>query len=346
MVSLEAFGLESSGSLHPSKPQHSINNIGKTHGPAHNASTGDFGRRVLITLIDDIATADPTRPFTFIPNSSNPEDGWKPVTFQELAKSINYWAHDISSATRDSTNDFPTVAYIGPNDVRYVIILLACIKAGCKALFISPRNTVGVQLSLFEATDCNCLYYTESFHATMRPCLEQREMKAVTVPSVEQWLISTAPPFPYAKSFDQARWEPLVVLHTSGSTGTPKPITVRQSNLAITDSFQGLPEYHGGSFVFSEWAKRSQRIFMPMPMYHAAGSFCMLSSIFFEYDVAMPPADKPLSVDLALECLAYAGVDGAILPPAILEGLSATEEGIQAVVKLSFAAFGGGESGT
>jgi acyl-CoA synthetase (AMP-forming)/AMP-acid ligase II len=315
----------------------------EVHADTHNAKTPDFGRRVLITLVDDIATAEPTRPFTFIPKSSNLKDGWKPVTFRQIANAVNHRAHDISNTTRGSTKPFPTIAYIGPSDVRYVIILLACIKAGCKALFISPRNTVGVQVSLFESANCNYLYYTESFYITMKPCLEKRKMKAVTVTSVDEWLSATAAPFPYNKSFDEAQWDPLVVLHTSGSTGIPKPITVRQGSLAIADSFQNLSGYQGGSFFFSEWAKRSKRLFMSMPMFHAVGTICMLSSIFYNHTMAMALPDKPLNVVTALECLAHAGVDSAILPLAILEGLSATEEGIKAVVKLAFVVFGGGE---
>lgn len=308
----------------------------------HAGSTPEYGRRVLINVIDDTAAAEPTKPLTLIPKSSNASDGWRVVTFREMADAIDYWAHQISEATKDATQPFPTLAYIGGNDVRYAIFFLACVKAGCKALFISPRNTTGVQLSLFEATDCNYLFYTKAFHAVMEPCLNQRSMKATTVPDIDEWFKTASAPFPYSRTFEQAQWDPLVVLHTSGSTGTPKPITVRQGSLYIADSYHNLPEYEGSSFVFCEWAKRSERMFLPMPMFHAAGSMCIAISILFGIQMAYPLLDKPVNVDTVLESLAHAGVNGGILPPSIVEELAATEEGIKALTKLAFVAFGGG----
>lgn len=223
------------------------------------------------------------------------------------------------------------------------MMLLACIKSSCKALFISPRNTTAVQLSLLEATDCDSLYYAESFQSIMKPCLDQRTMEAVTIDSVDHLLGVTSTRFPYSRSVEQARWDPLVVLHTSGSTGIPKPVFVRQGMLSAFDTLQKLPKYKDSTFIFSEWAKRASRIFIAMPMFHAAGSYSTIASIYLGLPTAMPLPNKPMSVDTALDCLTHAGVDGALLPPSIVEGLSASEEGVDILTKLSFVAFAGGK---
>jgi len=44
-------------------------------------------------------------------------------------------------------------------------------------------------------------------------------MKAAVVGPVERWLSEEMPHFPYNKTFGEAEWNPLVVLHTSGSVG-------------------------------------------------------------------------------------------------------------------------------
>ncbi|KAF4950174.1 hypothetical protein FSARC_13280 [Fusarium sarcochroum] len=339
---LDAPASGGAGNSQSSAPKHQNETSKQNQTDANNAPASTSQHRVLISLIEKITSEDPTRPFTYIPVSSDAKDGWKAVTFDQLAHAVDYLAYNISKSTANSKDECPTVAYIGPNDVRYPMMLLACIKAGCKALFISPRNTTAVQLSLFQATDCDSLYYAESFQSTMKPCLDQRTMEAVTIDSVDHLLGVTSTQFPYSRSADQAKWDPLVVLHTSGSTGIPKPIIVRQGILSAFDALQNLPKCQDSSFVFTEWAKRATRIFIAMPMFHAAGSYSTIASIYLGLPTAMPLPNKPMSVDTALDCLTHAGVDAAMLPPSIIEGLSASEEGVQALTKLSFVAFAGG----
>ncbi|KAF4455591.1 hypothetical protein F53441_2115 [Fusarium austroafricanum] len=297
---------------------------------------------VIMALVEKIALEDPTRPFSFIPVSDNVKDGWKPVTYAQLINAVNYLAHHISK-TITSTEEFPTVAYIGPNDVRYPMMTLACVKAGCKAFFISPRNTTGVQLSLFEATNCSYLYYAEPFISAMKPCLEQRDMQAFTMESLEHFLNVTSPPFPYTKSsVNETRWEPLVVLHTSGSTGTPKPIVVRQGAFYILETMlQQHATFNGYQFFVKEWGK-AKGLFTAMPMFHAAGTYLSLVGVFLGIAPVMMFPNKPLSTDTVLETLQHSGADGAILPPSIVEGLAAFDQGMEALTKLQFVSFGGG----
>ncbi|KAL7953624.1 hypothetical protein V8C34DRAFT_309030 [Trichoderma compactum] len=112
--------------------------------------------RSLINIIDDDAAKEPNRPFIFIRRSNRPQDGWEPVTYGQMANAVNHVAHTIKkmAANHIQEDKFPIIAYIGPNGVRYIIIMLACIKARCKVFFTSPQKTIEGQLSLLEATDC------------------------------------------------------------------------------------------------------------------------------------------------------------------------------------------------
>ncbi|KAF5671682.1 nonribosomal peptide synthetase [Fusarium heterosporum] len=309
--------------------------------PEH-AVGSDFEPQAMITRIDKIASEDPTRPFTWIPATDNPRDGWKAVTFLQLTNAINHLAHAIFNMTKGSADEFPTVAYIGPNDVRYPMMLLACVRAGCKAFFISPRNTTAVQLSLFEATDCHHIYYAGEFQSAVKPCLDQRTMEAIVIDSVDYYLGVISPPFPYNRSADQIRWDPLIVLHTSGSTGTPKPIVVRNGSLNTFQKMLHLPKFHGSNFFMKEWAERSKKMLICMPLFHAAGTFTMLLPIFIRTCTVMMISNKPLGNDTALQGLEHSGCDAAVFPPSIIEGLVASEQGIEILAKLQFVAFGGG----
>jgi len=88
-------------------------------------------------------------------------------------------------------------------------------------------------------------------------------MKAVVVGPVEGWLSEEeVPHFPYNKTFEEAEWSPLVVLHTSGTVGIPKPIVCRQGMLAIGDACHDLPDWQGTQSLVRK-VSESERMLNP-----------------------------------------------------------------------------------
>ncbi len=233
--------------------------------PQSSGETSQHGRRLLVHIVDDRAKNEPNREWVSIPRSSNPQDGWKKITYKQAANAINRLAHKITEmrAGMDALpGAVPTLAYIGPNDARYLVVCLGAVKAGCQALFISPRNSQEGQLNLFEKTDCRVLAFDAAYKSTVLPWLQEREMFAIMVPLIDEWFPDEYEPFPYTKTFE-AEWDPLVVLHTSGSTGLPKPIVVRQGMVAIADKFHDLPEWQGTQNWIRGAAERATRFFVP-----------------------------------------------------------------------------------
>ncbi|KAI5919189.1 hypothetical protein F4810DRAFT_724876 [Camillea tinctor] len=302
-------------------------------------------KRLLVSVIDERAKNEPQKEVFSYPRSSNPSDGWVPVTFKEYANSINYIARKILETCGPApANTFPTIAYIGPNDGRYYIMVAAAVKAGYKALFISPRNSREGQLSLFDKTDCRNVWYSKEYRDVIEPLLQERAMRVMEVSPFEAWLPKhEVEPVPYNKTFEQAEWEPFCVLHTSGSTGIPKPIVALNGMLAIADAHRHLPDWKGYKFFMKEWSLRCSRSFIPMPLFHAAGMYFYLqTSIYWGVPVALGIPNRPLTAELTVECIENLDVQGAILPPAILEDISVEEKSVQALKKLSSVAFGGG----
>lgn len=97
-----------------------------------------------------------------------------------------------------------------------------------QALFVSPRNSVEGQKHLFAQTDCRALFCPETFLPVVESWGLGSDMQVYKVGPLHDWFpTEEVPHFSYEKTFEQAEWEPLCVLHTSGSTGLPKPITAR-----------------------------------------------------------------------------------------------------------------------
>ncbi|KAK5633742.1 hypothetical protein RRF57_009457 [Xylaria bambusicola] len=316
----------------------------KREGRAANSTEKDYGHRLLPHVVDNIASREPERECFSIPRSSDPKDGWKPVTFKQYANAINHTAHRIiTNCGRPPVDTFPTIAYVGPNDARYLVLTLAAVKAGYKALFISPRNSQEGQLSLFDKTDCRILVFPKSHRAMVQPWLQERDMKAIETGPIENWFPETeVEPMPYPKTFEEARWEPLCVLHTSGSTGIPKPIIVRHGMLAISDIYHTKPDWNGRKIFVKGFCENIKRNFIPMPLFHAAGLFAFLTfSLYYETPVALGIPERPVSTDSIAECLENVDVQGTLLPPAILEDMSQSDRYIEPLRKLNIVCFAG-----
>lgn len=110
-------------------------------GSVSNLDEVPYGKRLLPTLVDQVAIQDPTRECLQIPCSSNPADGWRVVTWKDMANAVNRAAHRmVELCGKPETNSFPTLAYIGPNDVRYVVTAIASIKAGYQVSEVAISN--------------------------------------------------------------------------------------------------------------------------------------------------------------------------------------------------------------
>ncbi|KAK5709871.1 putative secondary metabolism biosynthetic enzyme [Elasticomyces elasticus] len=79
----------------------------------------------------------------------------------------------------------------------------------------------------------------------------------------------------------------------------------------------------------------------PLPFFHAMGVGVLVRSILFKARLVLLPHDRPPSAQLITQVLEQAGPSSAVLPPALLEQMVATTEGLEALSKLDLVVFGG-----
>lgn len=120
--------------------------------------TGDL----ISHLIDKRATLTPNAVYAEYPVSAlTYRDGYRKITYREMANAVNgaaKWLVDTLGAGQD----FETLAYIGPNDVRYPVLILGAVKAGYKVSLRNvfridgPGTADGLAVSHIASQRCHC----------------------------------------------------------------------------------------------------------------------------------------------------------------------------------------------
>ncbi|KAL8980929.1 MAG: hypothetical protein Q9205_004133 [Flavoplaca limonia] len=115
------------------------------------------GKRLIPSLIDQLARDEPDNPWTSVPVSSNLADGFRDISYSILANAVNRAALWIESRCGRSA-DFGTLLYIGLNDARYFIFFAAAVKTGYKDLLAGDVvPVVPFEKSFAEARHDPCL---------------------------------------------------------------------------------------------------------------------------------------------------------------------------------------------
>lgn len=85
---------------------------------------------IVANIVDQQARANPDGLYAEYPISDwNYEEGYRKITRSDLAHAVNgaaWWLHNTLGPGRD----FEALAYIGPNDLRYIALIIGAVKAG------------------------------------------------------------------------------------------------------------------------------------------------------------------------------------------------------------------------
>jgi acyl-coenzyme A synthetase/AMP-(fatty) acid ligase len=103
-----------------------------------------------------------------------------------------------------------------------------------QALYTSHMNSLAGHLNLL--SHCECEYLISAKGVKVDDITSARpEMRHFLMPELDELLdeqAGLAPNYLYEKTFEQAKADPYLILHTSGSTGLPKPIIINVSSFS------------------------------------------------------------------------------------------------------------------
>ncbi|KAF4633769.1 hypothetical protein G7Y89_g4340 [Cudoniella acicularis] len=297
------------------------------------------GKRPIPTVIDELAITDPTRVIFSVPLTANIKDGFEDITFDALSRAINRCAWWMERTLRRSET-FETLNYVGPQDLRYVVLLFASIKTGYKLFFSSPRNSEEGHLALLDSLQCNKILVSETLPSTVQNIISRREFRTILIPSLrELFTTHPVPSYPYTKTFIQARLDPFVVLHTSGSTGFPKPVVLTHGSITQVDAFL-QPRTEGNKPLALSYYS-GLRVFVGLGLFHSAAMCSIAYAICSNTTLVFPPP-LPLTIEMVNQIHLHGRLDASFVSSAILVQLAKNQEYLENIRHLRFLNFGGG----
>ncbi|KIL84125.1 hypothetical protein FAVG1_12702 [Fusarium avenaceum] len=296
-----------------------------------SAPATQYGRRLIPQLISERAEREPSKVFASIPISNKPEFGFTDVSYATMAKAVDrasWWLYEIMARSRSQE----VLAYMGPNDLRYPILVVAAMKCGYTVKIVLTDILDVIAFS----SKPGPLPANNVFPDRMPNAPVYKK----SVPELAEILDSACvEPFPYSYNFDEVKDRVFLVLHTSGSTGPPKPISFTVECTTTEDSHR-LLEDPSNRLWWRLFA--GSRFFLGMPCYHSAGIwFALFLPIYLKSTVVYGPSDKPLTAAIADAVHQFGRVNGGFYPPSVLEDIVSTQA-LNGVIHLDFMAFGGG----
>ncbi|KAF2179124.1 putative AMP-binding enzyme [Zopfia rhizophila CBS 207.26] len=303
------------------------------------------GSRLLVALIDEHATTDPLRVWAAVPvDDGDLTKGFHDITYRAFANAINHAACWLQNHLPPAAGPFETVAYAGPKDIRYPIIAVAVAKVGRKLLLPSPYATAEAQAHLLHASGCQTFIHAAPFRSNVETVLSNMQgnkVHALQVPELSDWLREgPSPHLQYRKTWDEARTDPWMIFHTSGTTGLPKLVTYTHQMMASLDAAELMPDAHEET-MNRHFEKK--RWYTPLPSLHFVGMTVALQfTVYLGAILVVGPAGAgPTGPLVARDTLRYGKVQGAMLPPALIDGLCGDAIGLECLRNLECLYFAG-----
>ncbi|KAJ6092951.1 hypothetical protein N7486_008240 [Penicillium sp. IBT 16267x] len=303
-------------------------------------------RRLLANVVDQAAELDPERLFAVIPKGSELSDGFQNLTMKGLSQAVNFLCRWIEN-TIGIHGPRETLAYMGSNDVRYIVFVLACQKTGHQAFLPSTRNADEAHIHLLKATKCTKFFFSEERSTRVLELKElYSDLEIFQVPSVKLMLAdeSGLTPYRYEKSYEEAEDMTMCIIHSSGTTGMPKPVPLTNGFWSALDNLDSLtwPEGRQPSLYFQ--LGQQGLALATTPFFHLMGMLSLVMSILYEVPAVYGP-DKPLSVEYLTKMLQMTRPTTGLFPPSLLEDMSHSKEALECFKGLKSIEFGGAPLG-
>ncbi|KAI0466999.1 acetyl-CoA synthetase-like protein [Xylaria cf. heliscus] len=239
------------------------------------------------------------------------------------------------------------VLYMGPNDIRYVIWLVAAMKTGKCVLLPSLSNQVSANMRFFETVGTETLIFAPEVEALLAPLLHATNtgMKHIVSPKYEELMSQeTVDVYPFEKTFDEIKQTKFLGLHTSGTSGHPKPIFWNHLAVSSLASYldPSIRDANGESTNLFQQLLDGNDVLIPFPLSHFGGMGNVMAAMYSNTTLVFPSPGTPLTPANFCLLLQRGQCTATAVPPSLLEAMLSYPPGVEVLASLKHIAYTGG----
>ena len=282
-----------------------------------------YSQRLLPQVVEIFASEDPRHVLGMAAKSEDLSEGFISITTAELARAVDFAAHWIDSLPHLSLGSSDTIGFIGSHDFRYWVLELAAMKTGHPLVLPSTKNALPNTVSLLEMAKCKVLFYSGSLKDQAVALLETvRDLEIIEIPNLEDMVTSKVEHYPYTKSWEEAKNDIVMIVHTSGSTSAPKPIFYTNDFLgAAIDNQELVPPIPGRNLASLALIKRKKPFFASTPFFHLSGILIGFHTMLCQSTTVMCPPNSPPTGKLVRDIARTVKLNGMITVPSLLDAM-------------------------
>ncbi|KAJ5326865.1 hypothetical protein MYU51_001535 [Penicillium brevicompactum] len=299
------------------------------------------GKRTIATVLDKLAREHPTRLVCKAPKGPRVANGFSSLDIGTLSKAVDSTAWLITESFGTPEKD-EVLLYLGDSDIRYLVFVVACQKAGFKPFLPSTKNSIDVQCALLETTGCSGVLFSSTLKLQVEEIKAFKASVAVMeVPKFEQMVTNFSRYYPYDTAYQAIEDETAIIIHSSGTTGVPKPIHLTHGFLGTVDKQGQIAVPKGRVSAIPKKTRQNYLFLSTAPFFHLMGIYATAMSVFQGAPFVYPPPTASLTIETFIEVISAEHPTVAVITPALVEAVGQSATALEALSALEMVCIGG-----
>lgn len=279
-----------------------------------------YGQRLVPQLIDEKALKLQDQVVGMMAISENITDGFDCISYSQLSHATDFTAHWLDENLSNSSETSSAICFIGIQDFRYWVMELASIKTGHTLLIPNTRNATSNTVSLLQSCECMRLFYSSPLEAQARALADAIPgLETVAIPELREMVSRRTSHSPYTKTWDEAKHDDVLIVHTSGSTGAPKPVYYNHIHLNRPDMDSVVPSVPGRTNANLSLLGKNKLTYFGGPFFHLSGIAVSIGVFLAESTMVIGPPMVASNGRIAADIISAVPIHGLIMVPSLCQ---------------------------